>query len=94
MSSQSGPTDPLEASLVHSDSEKRGEETKEYVKLMDSFEPNRRKYYEPLGENTQMLIPSFEKPPKIEQKPLPSDSCHGRVIRNQQNLFPIFLLLP
>ena len=21
------------------------------------------------------------------------DSCHGRVIRNQQNLFPIFLLL-
>ena len=23
-----------------------------------------------------------------------TDSCHGRVIRNQQNLFPIFLLLP
>ena len=23
-----------------------------------------------------------------------ADSCHGRVIRNQQNLFPIFLLLP
>ena len=22
------------------------------------------------------------------------DSCHGRVIQNQQNLFPIFLLLP
>ena len=22
-----------------------------------------------------------------------TDSCHGRVIRNQQNLFPIFLLL-
>ena len=22
------------------------------------------------------------------------DSCHSRVIRNQQNLFPIFLLLP
>ena len=22
------------------------------------------------------------------------DLCHGRVIRNQQNLFPIFLLLP
>ena len=29
--------------------------------------------------------------------PLPSsvsDSCHGRVIQNQQKLFPIFLLLP
>ena len=22
------------------------------------------------------------------------DSCHSRVIRNQQNLYPIFLLLP
>ena len=22
------------------------------------------------------------------------DLCHGRVIRNQQNLFPMFLLLP
>ena len=39
---------------------------------MDSFEPNRRKYYEPLGENTQTLVPSVEQPPKMEQKPLPS----------------------
>ena len=39
---------------------------------MDSFEPNRRKYYEPLGENTQRLEPSFEKPPQLEQKPLPN----------------------
>ena len=23
-----------------------------------------------------------------------ADSCHGRVIRNQQNFYPIFLLLP
>ena len=39
---------------------------------MDSFEPNRRKYYEPLGENTKTLVPSVEQPPKMEQKPLPS----------------------
>ena len=39
---------------------------------MDSFQPNRRKYYEPLGENAQMLVLSFEQPPKKEQKPLPS----------------------
>ena len=39
---------------------------------MDSFEPNIRKYYEPLGENTQMSLPSSEQPPKMEQKPLPS----------------------
>ena len=35
---------------------------------MDSFEPNTRKYYEPLDA----LEPSFEQPPKIEQKSLPS----------------------
>ena len=52
MSSQSGLTNPLETSLVQSDSKKLGEEAEEYVKWMDSFEPNRRKYYEPLGENT------------------------------------------
>ena len=39
---------------------------------MDSFEPNTRKYYEPLGENTQTSMSSFEQPPKMEQKPLPS----------------------
>ena len=40
---QSGLTDPLEASLVQSDSENMGEEAEEYVKWMDSFELNRRK---------------------------------------------------
>ena len=39
---------------------------------MDSFQPNIRKYYEPLGENTQTLVPSIERPPQLEQKPLPS----------------------
>ena len=69
VSSQSGLTNPLEASLVQSDSEKLGEEAEEYVKWMDSFEPNRRKYYEPLGENTQTSVPSFKQPPNMEQKP-------------------------
>ena len=39
---------------------------------MDSYEPNIRKYYEPIGENTQTSMPSIEQPPKIKQKPLPS----------------------
>ena len=39
---------------------------------MDSFQPNKRKYYEPLGENTQTSVPSFEQPPKMQQKTLPS----------------------
>ena len=38
---------------------------------MDSFQPNRKKYYEPLGENTQTSVPSVERPPQLEQNPLP-----------------------
>ena len=63
VSCQSGPTDPLETNLVQ---EELWEEAKGYVKWMDSFEPNRRKYYEPLRENTQRSVPSFEKPPQME----------------------------
>ena len=72
VSSHSGPTDPLETSMVQSESEELGEEAKEYVKWMDFFQPNRRKYYEPLSEIAQTFVPSFEQPPKMEQKPLPS----------------------
>ena len=53
MSRQSGPTDLFEASLVQSDSENLSEEASEYVNWMKSFEHNGRKYYEPLGENSQ-----------------------------------------
>ena len=72
VSSESGLTDPLKTSLVQSESKELGEEAKEYVKWMDSFHPNRRKYYEPLGENTQTPVPSFEQSPKMEQNPLPN----------------------
>ena len=66
VSSQSGLTDPLEASLVQSDSENMGEETEEYAKWMNSFEPNRRKYFESLGESDKTPVPSVEQPPKME----------------------------
>ena len=71
VSNQSGLTNPLETSLVHSESDELGEEVKEYVKWMDSFQPNRRKYYVPLGKITQTSVPSFKQPPKMEKKPLP-----------------------
>ena len=58
--SQTSLTNPLETRLVQSESEERGEEVKEYVKWMDSFQPNRRKYYEPLGKIAQMSVSSFE----------------------------------
>ena len=70
--SQSGLTDPLETSLVENESENLSEEVKEYVKWMDSFGHNRRKYFESLGEGVKTPVPSIEQPPKMEQKPLPS----------------------
>ena len=72
VSSQSGFTDPLETSLVESESENLSDEAKEYVKWMDSFGHNKRKYFESLGEGAKPPVPSIEQPPKMEQKPLPS----------------------
>ena len=43
--------DPLETSLLQDDSLKLDDEVKAYVQWMNSFEKNRRKYYEPLGES-------------------------------------------
>ena len=48
MPSQSGLTNPLEASLVQNAKEELSEEAEEFMKWMDSFHPNQRKYYEPL----------------------------------------------
>ena len=70
--SQSGLTDPLKASLVHNAKEELSEGAEEYVKWMDSFQPKRKKYYELLGENTQTSVPLVERPPQLEQNPLPS----------------------
>ena len=70
--SHSGLTDPLEASHLQSAKEELREEAEEYVKWMGSFQPNRRKYYDPLGENTQTSLPSVERPTQLEKKPLPS----------------------
>ena len=72
VSSQSGLIDPLEASLVENDFENMSEEAEEYVKWLDSFGPNRRKYFESLGEGAKTPVPSIEQPPKMDQKPLPS----------------------
>ena len=54
VSSQSGLTNPLETILIQGEQEELCEEAEEYVKWMDSFEPNRRKYFKSLGKNTQI----------------------------------------
>ena len=42
------------------------------MKWMDSFGPNRRKYFESLGASPSRLTPSIEKPPIVEEKQLPN----------------------
>ena len=59
----SGLIDPLKASLVQNAKEELSEEAEEYVQWMDSFQLNRRKYYELLGENTRISVPSVKRPP-------------------------------
>ena len=50
MSSQLVPLEPLETSLTHDDPSSCEDETvQEYVNWMDSFDSNRRKYFESFG---------------------------------------------
>ena len=73
MSSQLGPSEPLETSMTHDDPPSCEDETvQEYVKWMDSFGLNRRKYFESLGASRSRLTPSIEKPPIVEEKKIPN----------------------
>ena len=71
--SQLVPSEPLETSLTHDDPSSCEDETvQEYVKWMDSFSSNRRKYFESLGASPSRLTPSIEKLPIVEEKQLPN----------------------
>ena len=73
MFSQLVPSEPLETSLTHDDpSSCEDEMVQEYVKWMDSFNPNKRKYFESLGASLSQLTPSIEKPPIVEEKQIPT----------------------
>ena len=73
MSSKLAPSEPLETSLTHDDPSSCEDETvQEYVKWMDSFGSNRRKYFESLRASPSRLTPSIEKPPIVEEKKLPN----------------------
>ena len=75
---------------MQNDKEELGEEVEGYVKWMDSFQPNERKYYEQLGENTQTLVPSIERPPQLEQKPLPSHLRYAYL--RESSTLPVIIL--
>ena len=71
MFSQVGQTDPLETSLLYKNSKDlEDDEVNNYLLWMDSFGPNRRKYFEALGASPSLPIPPVEKPPVLEEKPL------------------------
>ena len=73
VSNQLVPLEPLETSLTHEDpSSYEDDLVQEYVKWMDSFGPNRIKYFESLGASPSWLIPSVKKPPILEEKQLPT----------------------
>ena len=59
--------------MTHDDPSSCEDETVQgYVKWMDSFGLNRRKYFEYLGASPSQLIPCIEKPPIVEEKQLPN----------------------
>ena len=83
MSSQLVPSEPLETSLTHDDPSSYEDETvQKYVKLMDSFGLNRRKYFKSLGASPSQLTPSIEKPPIVEEKQLPNHLRYAYLGRN------------
>ena len=73
VSSQLAPSEPLDTSLTHDDPSTCEDETvQKYVKWMDYFDQNRKKYFEFLGASPSRLTPSIEKPPVVEVKQLPN----------------------
>ena len=75
MSSQLGQLKPLETRLTYEDHTSCDDHVvQEYVKWMDSFRLNKRKYFESLGASPSRLTPFIEKPPSLKEKPLHATS--------------------
>ena len=59
--------------MLHENSiDSKDKEVKEYLIWMDSFDSNRRKYFEALGASLSRPIPSVEKMHVLKEKPLPT----------------------
>ena len=56
---------------------------------MDSFGPNRRKYFKELGEEPAKVPPSIKKAPELELKPLPSHLKYAYL--EEPNKLPIII---
>ena len=56
---------------------------------MDSFSPNRRKYFESLGATPSRLTPSIEKPPIMEEKQLPNHLRYAYI--GEESTLPVII---
>ena len=65
------------------------ETVQEYVKWMDSFGSNRRKYFESLGARPSRLAPSIEKPPIVDEKQLPNHLRY--VYLREESTLPVII---
>ena len=87
---QLGHSEPLETSLTHDDpSSCEDEIVWEYVKWMDSFGPNRRKYFESLGASPSQLTPPIKKPPIMEEKQLPNHMRYAYL--GEESTLPVII---
>ena len=91
MSTQVDHYDPLEVNLPQEDVSDMEEEVQSYVQRMDAFEPNGRKYFEPLGKSTSQAVPLVEKPPQLEQKQLPDHLRYAYL--GQSSTLPVIIYL-
>ena len=57
---------------------------------MDSFGPNRRKYFESLGASPSRLTPSIEKPPIVEEKQPPNHLRYAYL--GEESTLPVIIL--
>ena len=90
VSNQLGPSEPLETSLAHDNpSYYKDEIVQEYMKWMDSFGSNRRKYFESLGACPSPLTPSIEKPPIVEEKQLPNHLRYAYLM--EESTLPVII---
>ena len=91
VSTQKDHINPLETSLIYGDyPDIVYDEANEYVLWMDSFRKNKQMYFESLGSSPSRPISSIEKPPILEEKPLPSHLRYAYL--GESSTLPVIIL--
>ncbi|KAL5734310.1 hypothetical protein ACOSP7_032171 [Xanthoceras sorbifolium] len=90
---KSNPEEPLEACLAHGETkEEENDSIAEYAFHLDSAPPipyGGRRYFEDLGHGKPKILPSIEKPPKLELKQLPEHLRYAYL--GESNSLPVII---